>query len=602
MIFLEMSVPVVRKNESLKKRLVRIDGKIYDFGTYNRSFLQVALDLKKLGIKNYYFMLEIKDPSLVKIDPYAADKNGHTTLTRDEIGRVLLECKQNPWYYLREISRIPDQGGQSIHYIANRGNIAQAWCILHAIDSWLCLPRQRGKTQSALAIQGWAYSFGTTNSKFIFFNKDGENSKLNLRRLRAQLELLPEYMQFDYFIDSDGTKIKQTKNATTLKHPVNLNEIAIKSKATSYDAALNLARGADAPILHFDEPEFTNHIKTIIENSYPTYERAASNAERNHAMHARIFTCTPGDLDTAAGKEGQMILDRTFKWDECFYDRGGDALKEAMRQQGKDCNGIVYIEYQYYQIGYSQEWLAEQSAKIANPIVVRREILLQRLHGSSLSPFNQEDITYITETEKKPIDEIWLGEYYRMDVYEPLDRRIPYIVGVDCSTGTGGDSNAISVIHPHTLRPVAELECNYIGETKFRLILEEFVLKYVPKAMVCIERNSVGSAVIDAILNSNSTFQNNLYFDKGRDLLNEKMREAEDMEAYLRTQSKLKTYYGVYTEGSSRETMFSILARRVAEKKDDFITHNIIRDLSRLIRKPSGKIEAGSGSIFYLAS
>lgn len=266
-----------------------------------------------------------------------------------------------------------------------------------------------------------------------------------------------------------------------------------------------------------------------------------------------------------------------------------------MRNQGKDCNRIVYIEYQYYQIGYSQEWLMEQAANIGNPITVRREILLQRLHGSSLSPFNQEDITYITETEQKPKYDIWLGEYYRMDIYADLDRRTPYIIGVDCSTGTGGDNNAITVIHPHTLRPVAELECNYIGETKFRMILEEFVHKYVPRAMVCIERNSVGSAIIDAILNTNSTLQNNLYFDRGRDLLNEKMREAEDVESYLRTQSKIKTYYGVYTSGASRDDMFSILARRVAEKKDDFVTHNIIRDLSRLVRKASGRVESGPG-------
>ena len=38
--------------------------------------------------------------------------------------------------------------------------------------------------------------------------------------------------------------------------------------------------------------------------------------------------------------------------------------------------------------------------------------------------------------------------------------------------------------------------------------------------------------------------------------------------------------------------MFAILAKRVSENKDDFITKNIIRDLSRLVRRPSGKIEA----------
>ena len=39
-----------------------------------------------------------------------------------------------------------------------------------------------------------------------------------------------------------------------------------------------------------DEPEFTNHIKTIISNSVSTYATAAENAKRNHGMYARIFT------------------------------------------------------------------------------------------------------------------------------------------------------------------------------------------------------------------------------------------------------------------------------------------------------------------------
>ena len=57
-----------------------------------------------------------------------------------------------------------------------------------------------------------------------------------------------------------------------------------------------------------------------------------------------------------------------------------------------ECNRIFYIKYYYYQIGLTQEWLQEISAKIGDPLTVRREILLQRLHGSSLSPFDQEDI------------------------------------------------------------------------------------------------------------------------------------------------------------------------------------------------------------------
>ena len=126
----------------------RKTGKLYDFGTSNRSFVQVASTLKSLGIKNWYFMLEICDPELVNIDPYLQDDNGHTKLTKDQIMRIMTELYRNPWYYLREISRIPDQGGTSVPYKLNRGNLAQAWCMIKGIDSWLCLPRRNKLSQN----------------------------------------------------------------------------------------------------------------------------------------------------------------------------------------------------------------------------------------------------------------------------------------------------------------------------------------------------------------------------------------------------------------------------------------------------------------------
>ncbi|WP_295601359.1 hypothetical protein [uncultured Methanobrevibacter sp.] len=41
-----------------KGRIAHIGNKFYDIGTGNKSFLQLAKDLKTLGIKNYYFMLD----------------------------------------------------------------------------------------------------------------------------------------------------------------------------------------------------------------------------------------------------------------------------------------------------------------------------------------------------------------------------------------------------------------------------------------------------------------------------------------------------------------------------------------------------------------
>lgn len=262
-------------------------------GTPNKSFLQVAMDLKRLGVEKYMFMLEINDYSLININPHAVNKDGTPALTKDQISRVLTECAKNPWYFLREIVRIPSAGADGLIYRANRGNIAQAWCILNNLDSWLCLPRQQGKTMSALALELWIYIFGTQHATFIFVNKDGPNAKENLRRIGDMIDLLPQYMRFQSIMLEDGKIIKAKKNATEYGHPVTGNKIITKNKATSYDMALSLARGLTAPVLHFDEPEFTPYIDIIVQNSVSTFETAHRISVENHAYSSRIFTCTP---------------------------------------------------------------------------------------------------------------------------------------------------------------------------------------------------------------------------------------------------------------------------------------------------------------------
>lgn len=392
--------------------------------------------------------------------------------------------------------------------------------------------------------------------------------------------------------------VKATKNATIMRHPITKNKIVIKSKATSYESALSLARGLTAPILHFDEPEFTNHIKTIVENSFSTYETASRNAKKNHALYCRAFSCTPGDLDTSFGQEAQELLSSTTKWTEKLYDMAYDPENEDRNEvlqyvRDNGSNGIVYIEYSYKQLGLDDKWLHEMYNKIGNPLVVKREILLQRLRGSSESPYDQEDIEHIVSCQQRPVDELYILDHFRIDIYTPLDKRIPYLVGVDCSTGTNADNNAVTIINPFTEKPVAEFKCPYIGESMFERFLIELVQTAIPRAILIIERNSVGDSIIDHLMNS--PIANRLYFDKNRDLVQENMNANSKIESLLKKRGEMKKYYGVYTEGNSREAMFAILARRVAEYKEDFVTINIIEDISRLVRSKSGKIAAAVG-------
>lgn len=210
---------------------------IYHVKTKNISFLQTAKDLKELGIKNNMFFLKLYDPDLEHVDPHSP------YLTEQQIIKIINECIINPWYFLRECVRIPDQGGNGIPYQLNRANLAATFCFLNGIDHYLVIPRQKGKTQSTIAILDWAFLFGTTNSEFMFINKRQEDANNNLDRLKQQRDLLPPYMRMKEVITEEGKIEKGQDNVKSLTNPVTNNKIVTKPSARSVEAAEGIGRG-----------------------------------------------------------------------------------------------------------------------------------------------------------------------------------------------------------------------------------------------------------------------------------------------------------------------------------------------------------------------
>lgn len=210
---------------------------IIDTQTRNISFLQTAKDLRMLGIKNNVFFLQLFDPSLQGIDPHSPK------LPEEIMLRIINECIRNPWYFLREICRIPEQGGAGIPYQLNRANLALTWCFLNGIDNYLVIPRQIGKTQSSVAILLWSFLFGTTSSEFMFINKTQEDANNNLQRLKDQRDLLPAFLQFKFTFNEDGRKEEGSDNVKSLGNASNGNKIVTKPMARGVDAAEKIGRG-----------------------------------------------------------------------------------------------------------------------------------------------------------------------------------------------------------------------------------------------------------------------------------------------------------------------------------------------------------------------
>ena len=281
-----------------------------------------------------------------------------------------------------------------------------------------------------------------------------------------------------------------------------------------------------------------------------------------------------------------------IRFSEGFYDREISEVKEIISTNSPV--NIVYIEYSYKQLGKDEDWFIKTCASVSNnKTKIRREILLKRIRGSSLSPFEPEDLEEIGNQQKDPIEEIYIQEVYPLYVYETINKNIPYIVGVDVAAGRYGDNSAVTVLDPYSVRPIAEFKSNITTTNKLKTFLITLIMKYIPKAILVIENNNMGSSVIDDL--RVTPISPNLYYDNNKYFIPDATRKL-DAKGFAILEAKNARTFGLNTNPKTRETMINLLFERVKEYKSDFVTRNIISDLNSLVRSPSGKIQAVSGA------
>lgn len=566
---------------SLKKRKPS-----YDFKTKNTSFLNLYNDLYKLGIKNNKFFLRIYDTDLLNIDPY------QKMLPLDLQMKIILECIINPWYYLREICRIPADGtpieiGGGVPFNIDRANLAAWYCFLNGIDNYLSKPRQTGKTQNDIAELNYAYHFGAISSSFLFFNKDLEQSKRNLYRFKCQRDMLPEYMQMKFIVDDNGKMDNGQDNITQMRNPVTNNIISVMPKASSKDSAVKLGRGCTSAFIYFDEFDFTPFIKEIVNASSFAYSTAHENATKHGSLSCRLISSTPGDLDTRDGNDATVMIRRMLKWNDTMLDLPINQLKKILASTGY--NGIVFIEYTWKQLKKSVSWY-EQQCKLVDydEEQILREIELQRISGSNASPFKRSDMIYLSNNKKKPLKSIdYSKNLCPFNIYEELHKEYAYILSIDPSEGLSQDNNAVSLINTYTQAVAAEFKSPYISQPDLVKLCVQFMDEFCPKAMIVIENNK-GRECINCFLQTR--YRYNLWYDK--DKLNQRIVESNDEYGALKTQANIRRSFGI-TTGSNRNAYYAILENYVNERKDILYTEYIVEDIIKLIRKPSGRIEAG---------
>ena len=584
-----------------------INGKYYDFGCKNESFLLTAKELKSLNVKNYYFMLRINDPRVADIDPFK--KN----ITKQEVMLLMQEFKSNMWSFIRMAVRLRTDAG-IVPYGLHRGLAAALWCFERHQDSCLCEPRQTWKTTGLVAgpIQ-WSFQL-SANLHMHFYGKENENTKANLNHLKTDIELLPEWLQFRRYMDDFGKEKKSRQSTEILENGAMHNKLTIHSKPTSLSHAQSLGRGGSGAVIYYDEIEFTPFFPEILSNSAPLFKTASENAAAIGGPYCRLFSTTPGNLDTKEGRDAYPVIQSMIPWTEKIYDMTDAEIAEYKSAFKEEYNNsdevhtrevvdVFYIEYQYFQLRKSYDWVLEQYKLSGDKLAIRREILLQRLRGSTASPIEPEDIEYLISNMVKSTREILLCGKWIFKIYEhgagqilgmskDLDENIPYLVGIDPAGGGGGDNFAITIVNPYNLKIAAEFKSPYISGPAAIRMLQDLVHLYIPKAVLCLERNSMGITILQMLLETD--IRDNLYYTKNDRVIDE-ITEEDATDRQLMELSQQYKRYGTYLSGKVRKMMFELLFQHIAECKEILCTEYLVNDLCQLVRTSTGRIEADKG-------
>lgn len=192
--------------------------------TQNMSFLKMYRYLRERGIKNNKFFLRLYDESLANVDPHSL------RLTDIQKTKILTEVTKNPYYYLREVVRIPIPGGTT-RFEMHPGNLAITWALINNLDQIALLPRQRYKTISIAATLTWVYDFGTKNTAMLFGNKSLADSMNNLRRFKEIKENIPAFLRNATLSPLDVDNMKSMLSDKTR------NKIDLAGQPTNDDAA-----------------------------------------------------------------------------------------------------------------------------------------------------------------------------------------------------------------------------------------------------------------------------------------------------------------------------------------------------------------------------
>jgi hypothetical protein len=552
---------------------------IIDVNTKNKSFLRLATVYREMGITNNAFLLALINPSLQGVDPFDS-----ANLTAEQMTAIAIECKMNPWYYFREIARVPIKGStEPVMFEANRGNIALYWLFFNHITTILIQIRQTGKSVSTDVLSVGLMNIFCEN---VLINLLTLNDKLrseNIKRIKDIDSELPFYLR------------QRTKNDLN-----NMEQVTVKSLRNNYIGhvpqasvkdALNQGRGFTAPVFHVDEGPFQANIAVSLPAALAAGTAARDAARKNGTPYGTILTTTAGKKDDRDGKFIYNLLINSAEWNEKFLDSfNTQELETIIRKSSPSGELRVNCTFNHRQLGKSDAWLKQAlEDTMVTGDDANRDFFNVWTAGTQSSPLPVALLEKIKSSEAEPYytdiskTHGYVTKWYihEQDIEKTLQESF-FVLSMDTSDASGGDDISLLFTDIKTGKTVAAGSYN---ETNLISLAEWLVTWFVrfENFVAIIERRSTGSAIIDYLLLMLPTKG----IDPFKRLFNRCVNDAQDQpERYKEISNPVlrkrpafinayKKSFGFATSGSgitSRSDLYSITLQKAAKLIGEGVT------------------------------
>lgn len=569
--------------------------------TTNKSYLDLAAKYKLAGIENNFFFLALHNPRLKDVDPHSEN------LTLREKAMVGIECRQNPWYFFREVARAPAIAGVNPSKVqANRSAIALWWCFFNHITIILTQPRQTGKSFVTDLLMTELMNFVCNNTKINLLTKDDTLRTENIARLRDIYDELPAYLKF-----KDKTDINNTEAITINKFN---NKYTAHVPQASPKNAYKLGRGLTSAIIQIDEAPFQPNIEIAMGSALGAMGAAVDKAKEEGEPYGTIITTTAGKKDDPSGKYVYQLIEGSAVFTEKFFDAKDEQdLRKMVTSASRGGAYRTYACFSHIQLGKTDEWLKEKlNSSMQSPDDANRDFFNIWTSGTESSPIATEYLELMARTiVDASYHEIFsIGRYivrWYIDERQKENylRTRKIVLSVDTSDASGGDDISAVFLDVETGAVIGAATFNETNLITFAQWLVYILSTYLNVTLI-IERRSSAITILDYLMLFlvekgidpfkrifnwvvNDPLEHKALADEIKNNIN---RRAEDI--YVRA----KKAFGFATSGSGQQargelysTTLQAAVRRCSDKIYDRV---LVGQISGLIIK-NGRIDHRTG-------